>query len=92
MPALNKLVNQYKDRKDILFVSIAFDSKEALSVFLKKKTFIYAVVPDQKAYMDDVLKINMYPTHFIVNKKGIIVKAVNDEKALSLALQKEASK
>lgn len=92
MPALNEMVNLYKNRKDVLFVSLAFDTQEALTTFLKKRTFTYAIVPDQKDYITDVLKVHMYPTHFIVNKQGIIAKVVNDEKALATALKKEAAK
>jgi len=92
MPALNELVNQYKGRNDIVFVSLAFDAKDALTAFLKKRTFNYPVVPDQEDYIRDVLKIHMYPTHFIVNKQGLIVKVVNDDKALASALKMESYK
>jgi len=34
MPALNDLVNQYQNRKDIVFVSLAFDNKEELKMIL----------------------------------------------------------
>lgn len=92
MPVLNDMVNQYKDQKDILFVSLAFDSKEKLTAFLKKRTFYYSIVPDRKDYIINVLKVHMYPTHFIVNRQGLIAKVVNDEKALATALKKEAAK
>lgn len=92
MPALNAMVNQYKNRKDILFVSLAFDTKEALTTFLQKRNFDYAIVPDQKNYIIDVLRVHMYPTHFIVNKQGMIAKVVNDERALATLLKKEAAK
>jgi peroxiredoxin len=92
MPALNDMVNQYKDRKDIQFVSLAFDTKDELTAFLKKRPFMYSVVPDQKSFMRDVLNLHMYPTHFIVNKQGLINKVVNDGKALAAALKKEALK
>ncbi len=92
MPALNEMVTQYKNRNDILFVSLAFDSKEALTTFLQKRTFTYAIVPDQEDYIIKVLKAHTFPTHFIVNKQGLITKVVNDEKALATALKKEAAK
>lgn len=92
MPELNDMVNLYKNRKDILFVSLAFDNKDALTAFLKKKTFIYSVVPDQEDFMRDVLSLHMYPTHFIVNKQGLITKVVNEGKALAAALKKEVLK
>lgn len=92
MPELDDMVNLYKNRKDILFVSLAFDNKDALTEFLKKKTFIYSVVPDQEDFMRDVLNLHMYPTHFIVNKQGLITKVVNEGKALAAALKKEVVK
>lgn len=76
-PELNELVNQYKDRDDIVFVSLAFNDEEALKAFLIKKPFNYATVPDQKLYLKDTLKVKMYPTHFIIDKDGIIIKVVN---------------
>lgn len=36
MPELNKIVSQFKDREDILFISLARDSSEKLTTFLKK--------------------------------------------------------
>lgn len=76
-PELNELVNQYKNRDDIVFVSLAFNDKEDLKAFLLKKPFNYATVPDQKSYLKDTLKVHMYPTHFIFDKNGIIIKVVN---------------
>jgi len=39
MPMLNKLTEEYKNRKDIVFVSIAWDSKKALEAFEKRVGF-----------------------------------------------------
>jgi len=92
MPDLNDMVNQYKDHKDILFVSLAFDSKDELTAFLREKPFLYTVVPDQQDFMTNVLHLHTYPTHFIINKQGKIIKVVNDSKALVVALKKETLK
>ena len=92
MPSLKEMVTLYTNRNDILFVSLAFDNKEALTAFLKKRTFIYSVVPDQEDFMRDVLKLHMYPTHFIINKQGLITKVVNEGKALAAALKMEVLK
>lgn len=77
MSELNKLVSRYKDRKDIVFVSLAFDSAEKLRDFLKKKNFDYAVVADQQDYVTNTLGIKAAPTHLIINKAGVITKVVN---------------
>jgi peroxiredoxin len=92
MPELNKLVKKYTNRNDILFVSLAMDSKEKLQEFLSKKQFKYAVVPDKKNYLLDSLKIEMYPTHLIINKQGLISKVVNTEVHLASALKDELIK
>lgn len=91
MPRLNQVVDQYKNRKDVVFISLAFDSKKKLDVFLKKTKFSYAVVPDQESYMRDQLQVNSYPTHLIVNKKGRIAKVVNNAEDMIRALNKESA-
>jgi len=75
-----------------LFVSLAFDTKDELTKFLKKRPFIYSIVPDQEEFMREVLNLHMYPTHYIINKQGLITKVVNDGKALAVELKIEASK
>ena len=76
-PELNEIVASYKSRKDILFVSLASDPKENLVTFLSKKSIDYMTVPNARKYMTEDLGIQMYPTHIIVNKEGVIIKAVN---------------
>ncbi|MFL0062204.1 TlpA family protein disulfide reductase [Tenacibaculum maritimum] len=77
-PELNKLVDRYKDNKNITFVSLAFDKRNKLKAFLEKKAFKYAVIPEQKKYMSKKLKIKQYPTHIIVDSNGTILKMVNN--------------
>jgi peroxiredoxin len=91
-PYVNKLVSQYKDRKDILFISLAEDSPEQLTKFLSKKPLSYLVVPNMKKYMNETLHLNAFPTHFILNKKGQIAKVLLDYKGLEQALKKESQK
>jgi len=90
MPELNRLVKEYENRKDIIFVSLATDTNQELERFLTKKTFNYAVVPNQKSYLTETLNISTYPTHIIINKKGLITKAVSNCKELATALKKES--
>lgn len=75
-PRLNELVGKYKNRNDIVFISLAFDQKEALDAFLLKNPFHYAVVPDQKQFVFYDLDVKEYPTHFIIDGNGIIRKVV----------------
>lgn len=88
-PEVNKLVEKYKDRKDILFVSLAEDTPEQLKVFLARKPLSYSVIPNMKEYMNEALQLNAFPTHFILNKEGSIVKVLNNYKSLEVALAKQ---
>lgn len=89
-PDVNQLVEKYKNRKDILFVSLAEDTPEQLNVFLKRKPLSYSVIPNMKNYMNETLQLNAFPTHFIINKEGFIAKVLNNYKSLEVALAKES--
>lgn len=91
MPELNKMVEKYKNRKDILFISLAIDDKKPLQEFLTKTKFEYATVPNQEKYMTEKLKVNAYPTHFLINKNGILVKTVDTETEISEVLEQLAA-
>lgn len=92
IPQLNKLVNKYKNRKDILFISLAFDSDEELRSFLKKTEFGYAIIPNKKQYLLKELKIDSYPTHLIIGRDGKISKVIDAANQLISALNREAEK
>ncbi|MFH6995892.1 TlpA family protein disulfide reductase [Flavobacterium sp. FlaQc-48] len=89
-PQVNKLANEYKDRKDILFISLAEDSEEQLKVFLAKRPLKYEVIPNMKVYMNEALQLNSFPTHFILNKEGMIAKVLPNFESLEVALAKES--
>jgi peroxiredoxin len=75
-PELNELVTKYQNRKDVAFISLAWDKPEQLNTFLLKKPFRYAVVANQSQFMGEELGIGVYPTHIIVDKEGVIRKFV----------------
>lgn len=89
-PQVNKLTEEYKDRKDIVFMSLAEDSAEQLKTFLARKPLLYSVIPDMKEYMNNALQLNSFPTHFIINKEGIISKVLPNFESLEVALEKES--
>ena len=92
-PELNKLVDKYKSRNDIAFISLAWETKQQLTAFLKTKEFKYAVVPDKdQKYMQEQWNVTTYPTHILINKTGTIVKVVNTVNDLVPYIDKEASK
>lgn len=91
-PEVNKLANEYKENKDVLFISLATDKKEKLISFLKEKPLEYAVIPSSEKFLRESLKVQSYPTHFLVNKDGKIIKMVNVIYDLIPFLKKEAPK
>ncbi len=92
MPTLNKMVQKYKGRADILFISLASDPKKPLQEFLKKTKFDYATVPNQDKYMAEQLKVPAYPHHFLINKQGLMVKAVGLASDVEMLLERELKK
>jgi peroxiredoxin len=69
-PALNILRHKYDDREDVVFLSIARDSLEAVNGFVKDQPIDYDLYPSSKAYIKDTFKINGYPVNIVVDKKG----------------------
>ena len=61
----------------MIFLSLACDTKAELVNFLKEKYFEYQIVPNQREFIDKNLKLQLYPTHIIVDKNGTILKVVN---------------
>lgn len=91
MPALNELAKKYEERKDILFISLAMDGKKELVEFLSKTRFDYATVPMQKKYMAEKLNVVAYPTHFLIDKSGKLVRALYNDVEVGEALEKQIS-
>lgn len=72
IPDLNKLVEKYS-KESIMFIAPALDNAEALTKFLDKKKFIYKVLSNAKS-LTDKLVVQSYPTHILVDDKGVIKK------------------
>lgn len=85
MPELNDLVKQNKQKPNIIFISLASDTADDLNLFLTKKEFLYPTISVSKHYFSDSLKVNIFPSHFII-KNGKIIKVVNGVKELRLAM------
>jgi len=88
-PELNELVGKYRQRNDMIFVSLALDSKAELENFLQNKEFEYTVVPDQKEFIMTKLSLQTFPTHLVANKNGTIIKVVNKASELIAFLENE---
>ncbi|GAB2701097.1 hypothetical protein GCM10027037_27700 [Mucilaginibacter koreensis] len=88
---VNEIASQYKTRKDILFISLALDSKKDLQQFLKSHSLNYAVVPNQESYIMHQLGLNLFPTHMIINKRGVIVAVDTYVTPIAGALKREVA-
>ena len=87
MPQLNQLVEEYRDREDVVFLSLSLDTEEELQKFLSEKEFKYVVIPQQKSFIEDTLGFSIYPTHVVVNPSGKIRKVVNTAPEMIAALK-----
>jgi thiol-disulfide isomerase/thioredoxin len=92
MPRLNEIVKKYQNREDIVFVSLAYDNQEKLRQFLTKTKFGYAVCHVPQQYFDEKLETIAYPTHLILNKKGVISKVTDKAEEMIGALEDELVK
>ena len=89
---VNALAAHYKDRRELQFISLAEDTPEQLKAFLIKKPLSYSVVPNMKHYMNESLHLNAFPTHFILDKQGKILKVLLNFESLEVALKEVLEK
>lgn len=76
---LNRLVDEYKDNKDVVFIGMATNDKAKLQAFLKKNPFSYNIVPSA---MQTILsfgepnkngEINIpFPMHIVIDRDNRI--------------------
>lgn len=69
IPELNKLVEKYKDNKDVVFIAIALDDKYDLREFLKSTPFNYTIV-DSGRWIASQMGISSFPTNVVVDQEG----------------------
>jgi len=72
IPELNKLVEEYKDNKDVVFIALALDDKYAIQEFIKTTPFNYHIVDGGRYIAEGKYGIHLYPTHVIVDKEGVV--------------------
>lgn len=69
MPALNKLVEKYKEKNVVFIAPIIYANNESVKQFLLKTPFNYQIVLiDNKDY-----DITSFPTHIIINQELNVV-------------------
>jgi len=69
---LQKLVDQYKNRSDVQFLSLNIDENPGLvEPFLKEHQINLTVIPAY-SYVRDTLKVNGIPEDWIVDSNGVV--------------------
>lgn len=71
IPELNKVVSDYKDSSDIVFISVCLDEESMIRKFLEKKPFDYKIIHDGRP-IASIYGVKGYPTHVVLNREGKI--------------------
>ena len=75
LPALNKLVKEYKE-KNVVFLGLSTDTKEMLDAdFFPKYKFDFTIIPDARNIVNDKIGHTGFPTTYIIDKKGKVIDA-----------------
>ncbi|GHN01376.1 hypothetical protein WSM22_28650 [Cytophagales bacterium WSM2-2] len=75
IPILNKVVKHYQDNKDVIFLALSSDDRFHLNKFLTNHEFLYQTLVLSRELNEDT-GILLFPTHLIVDKKGIIKEVI----------------
>ena len=72
MPRLQKLIETYKDRPEVQFLTLNMDENPGLiEPFLNEKKLVLTVLPAY-SFVEDTLKVNGIPQNWIVDTSGIV--------------------
>jgi hypothetical protein len=72
LPRLHKLIDQYKNRSDVQFISFNMDENPGLiAPFLKEHQLALTVVP-AFSYTRETLKVMGIPANWIVDAGGVV--------------------
>ena len=70
IPELNTLVKEFDQRDDILFIAPALDRKPVIEKLLKRFPFNFKIAYNSMDVSAVFNKKQVYPSYFIINKKG----------------------
>lgn len=87
IPGLNSVATRYKDKAN--FVAIGRNSNDYFQEFMEGKEWNFQHIndPDEKLLNGDLKHMWGYPTTYVLDQKGIIVKAFSGGRVDSLATQ-----
>ncbi|MCL7762127.1 TlpA family protein disulfide reductase [Polaribacter sp. Z014] len=72
IPTLNSLVKEFEKRDDILFIAPALDRKPVIEKLLEVHPFHFKIAYSAMDVSRKFNKQQVYPSYFIINKKGEI--------------------
>ncbi|AOW21313.1 TlpA family protein disulfide reductase [Urechidicola croceus] len=72
IPKVNQLAEKYEGRSDIVFIAPSPNSKSTLIKFSEAVHFNYAIMSGSYEMLKLYNSSKRYPTHAIIDKKGII--------------------
>jgi len=72
IPELNSLQKEFSKRKDILFIAPALDRKPVIEKLLKVQPFNFKIAYSAMDVSQKFNKKQVYPSYFVINKKGRI--------------------
>lgn len=72
LPHLQKLIEHYKDRSDVQFISLNMDDNPGLiQPFMNENKLSMVVIP-ATSFITDTLKVYGIPTNWIVDEQGVV--------------------
>lgn len=69
MPALNKLVNDYKD-KEVVFLAFGLESQQEIKAFLQENPFNYQHIFDTRWATDTFCAMGGFPMNMVFDRQG----------------------
>ncbi|MCG2616662.1 TlpA family protein disulfide reductase [Terrimonas sp. NA20] len=72
IPELNKLVEEYKDSSNVVFLAVALDEEKEVKRFVEKIPFNYQMITNGR-YITAEYGITVYPTHAVIDKEGKVL-------------------
>jgi hypothetical protein len=72
LPRLQKLIDQYKNRPDVQFISLNADENPGLvAPFMKEHQLAFTVIP-ASTYVWQTLKLFGIPSNWIIDPEGVV--------------------
>lgn len=76
LPQLNRVVQQYSEKDDVVFLAVSPDNEDKIKKFLEKRSFNYQIASlTGYSFSDLEAAFSNYgaPSHFIIDKEGNLV-------------------